>query len=229
MVQAVLFDLDGTLVDSERQYGEALARALRTGAGLDIDQADRDFVIGHSWVAIHAHLAAKYPEFTWPRDELIAATAAAGRALFAEHGAHELPGACAAVARFADKKRALVTGSSRVEAGHMLDLLGVAACFPVRFCAEDVPRSKPAPDGYLMACERLGVEPRHAVVVEDSAAGVAAGRAAGCIVIAVRAGNFANHDQSAAHRIIDSLEELTTELVGEVAALASSGYGDAPA
>jgi HAD superfamily hydrolase (TIGR01509 family) len=225
MVHAVLFDLDGTLVDSERQYGEALARALRAGAGLEITQEDRDFVIGHSWVAIHAHLAERYPGFTWPRDQLIAATAAAGRELFALEGARELPGACAAVARFADKKRALVTGSSRAEAGHMLELLGVAECFPVRFCAEDVPRSKPAPDGYLMACERLGVAPRHAVVVEDSAAGVAAGRAAGCIVIAVRAGNFAGHDQSAAHRVIDSLDELTTELVGEVAALAAAGYG----
>lgn len=225
MVHAVLFDLDGTLVDSERQYGEALARAMRGGLGIEIVQADRDYVIGHSWVAIHAYLVERYAGMTWTRDELIAATAAAGRELFALEGARELPGACAAVARFADKKRALVTGSSRAEATHMLELLGVAECFPVRFCAEDVPRSKPAPDGYLMACERLGVAPHHAVVVEDSAAGVAAGRAAGCIVIAVRAGNFAGHDQSAAHRVIDSLEELTTELVREVAGVASAGYG----
>jgi HAD superfamily hydrolase (TIGR01509 family) len=224
MVHAVLFDLDGTLVDSERQYGEAMARALRDGPGLEISQADRDYVIGHSWIAIHAHLVERYG-LTWPRDELIAATAAASKALFALEGARELPGARAAITRFADRHRALVTGSSRAEAGHMLELLGVADAFAFRLCAEDVPRSKPAPDGYMMACERLGIEPRHAVVVEDSAAGVAAGRAAGCIVIAVRAGNFANHDQSAAHRVIDTLEQLTTELVGEVAALASSGYG----
>lgn len=227
MVHAVLFDLDGTLVDSERQYGEAMARALRDGPGLEIAQADRDYVIGHSWVAIHAHLVERYG-LRWPREELIAATAAASKRLFAEEGARELPGARAAIARFADRRRGLVTGSSRAEAGHMLELLGVADAFTVRLCAEDVPRSKPAPDGYLMACEQLGVAPRHAIVVEDSHAGVTAGRAAGCIVIAVRAGNFANHDQTAAHRVIDTLEELTTELVGEVAALASAGYGGVP-
>jgi HAD superfamily hydrolase (TIGR01509 family) len=227
MVHAVLFDLDGTLVDSERQYGEAMARALRAGPGLEISQEDRDFVIGHSWVAIHAHLVERYG-LAWPRDELIAATAAASKELFASEGARELPGARAAVARFADRHRALVTGSSRAEAGHMLELLGVADAFAVRLCAEDVPRSKPAPDGYLMACARLGVEPRRAVVIEESASGIAAGRAAGCLVIAVRAGNFARHDQSAAHRVIDTLDELTTELVGEVAALASAGYGGVP-
>ncbi len=227
MVHAVLFDLDGTLVDSERQYAEAMARALRAGPGLEISQADRDYVIGHSWVAIHAHLVERYG-LTWPRDELIAATAAASKELFAFEGARELPGARAAVARFADRHRALVTGSSRAEAGHMLELLGVADAFQVRLCAEDVPRSKPAPDGYLMACAQLGIAPRHAVVIEESASGIAAGRAAGCVVIAVRAGNFANHDQSAAHRVIDTLDELTTELVGEVAALASAGYGGVP-
>ncbi len=223
MVHAVLFDLDGTLVDSERQYAEALARALRSGQGVEIAQADRDHVVGHSWVAIHARLAAAYPAITWDRDQLIAATALASRELFAAADALELPGARAAVARFADRQRGLVTGSSRVEAEHMLGLLGLADAFSVRLCAEDVPRSKPAPDGYLMACERLGLAPRHVLVVEDSAAGVAAGRAAGCVVVAVRAGNFAGHDQSAAHRVIDSLDDLTLELAAAVAEAAAAG------
>jgi beta-phosphoglucomutase-like phosphatase (HAD superfamily) len=92
-------------------------------------------------------------------------------------------------------------------------------------CAEDVARSKPAPDGYLAACAGLGVEPSGALVVEDSAAGCAAGRAAGCVVVAVRAGNVSGQDQSAAHHIIDTLDELTIELAERVARVAGTGYG----
>lgn len=225
MVHAVLFDLDGTLVDSERQYAEAMARAVRAGLGIELTQDDRDYSVGRSWVAIHERLARHYPALTWDRDRLIAATAEASRHLFAEEGVWELPGARAAVARFADRPRALVTGSSRAEASHMLGLLGLADAFGVRLCAEDVPRSKPSPDGYLMACQRLGVDPGRAIVIEDSSSGVAAGRAAGCTVIAVRAGNFAGHDQSAAHLVLDTLDQLTPELAAEVAAAAAARYG----
>ena len=58
------------------------------------------------------------------------------------------------------------------------------------------------------------IDPAHCLVIEDSVAGIAAGRAAGCLVIACRAGNFAGWDQSGAHRVIDTLDELTPALVG---------------
>ena len=222
MPRAVLFDLDGTLVDSERTYSEALARALRAAHDVEISQADRDYCVGRSWVAIHERLVGLYPAIAWTRDQMIAATAEASKIIFATEGVCELPGARAAVARFADRPRGIVTGSSRAEALHMLGLLGLADAFAVRLCAEDVPRSKPAPDGYRMACERLELPPHEVLVVEDSAAGVAAGRAAGCAVIAVRAGNFAGHDQAAAHRVIDTLDELTPELARAVAEAAAA-------
>jgi HAD superfamily hydrolase (TIGR01509 family) len=223
-VQAVLFDLDGTLVDSERETAEAMARALARGPGVHVDQADRDYIIGRSWIAIYDRLAARYA-LAWTRAELIAATTAAREEVFAEVGITVLPGAREAVARFAHVGRALVTGSSRDEAAQALRALGLIGTFAPMVCAEDVARSKPAPDGYLAAVTGLRALAARCVVVEDSAAGVAAGRAAGCGVIAVRAGNFDQQDQSAAHRIIDTLDELTTELVGQVADLARSEYG----
>lgn len=224
----MLFDLDGTLVDSERQYGEAMARALARDADIHVTDDDRAFGIGRSWVAIHEHLLGRYPALPWARDELIARTATESRALFAARGVAVMPGALAAVARFADRKRGLVTGSSRAEAAHMLGLLALAKAFDVTLCAEDVARSKPAPDGYLAACAALGVAPAEAVVIEDSAAGCAAGRAAGCAVVAVRAGNFAGQDQGCAHRIVDTLDEVTIDLAVAVAEAAARGYGGAP-
>lgn len=225
-LRAVLFDLDGTLVDSERQYAEAMAIALARDAGIEVTSDDRAFGIGRSWVAIHEHLAGRYPALPWTRDELIARTAAESKVLFATRGVDVMPGALAAVARFADRRRGLVTGSSRAEATHMLDFLALADAFEVTLCAEDVARSKPAPDGYLAACAQLAVAPHEALVIEDSAAGCAAGRAAGCAVIAVRAGNFAGQDQSRAHRVVDTLDEITIDLAVAVAEAAAAGYGD---
>ncbi len=224
--RAVLFDLDGTLVDSERVYGHALARALAEGQGLALTDEDTGFIIGRSWVAIDEHLRGRYPALRWTRDEIIAACAATAATLFREQGLPVLPGALAAVARFADRRRGLVTGSARQEAAHVLGHLGLLDLFEVRLCAEDVARSKPAPDGYLAACAALGVAPAEALVIEDSASGIAAARAAGCAVIAVRAGNFSGQDQSAAHLIVDTLDQITVEVAAAVARAAGRGYGD---
>ena len=60
-IRGFLFDLDGTLVDSERETAEAMARALRRGQGIAIEQYDRDFIIGRSWVAIYDSLARALP------------------------------------------------------------------------------------------------------------------------------------------------------------------------
>jgi HAD superfamily hydrolase (TIGR01509 family) len=75
--------------------------------------------------------------------------------------------------------------------------------------ADDVAHAKPAPDLYLLACERLGVAPADALALEDSASGVAAAKAAGLTCIAVP--QYAETDVSAADRVIDSLEELLPE------------------
>lgn len=224
-IRGFLFDLDGTLVDSERESGEAMARALRAGQGLEIEQHDRDFVVGKSWVAIYDNIKGRYPTLTWDMHELIAQTAHHRDQVIAEQGIHVMPGAREVLAWTRGRPRALVTGSSRVEVTQVLPLIAEPGAFEVILAAEDVPRSKPAPDGYRMALERLGLPPHECVVIEDSTAGIAAGRAAGCIVVGVRAGNFGGWDQSHAHRLIDSLAAFTPSLVDELAAIYPRDYG----
>lgn len=225
VISGFLFDLDGTLVDSERESGEAMARALLAGQGIAIEQSDKDSVIGHSWVAIYARLSARYPQLAWSRDELIAQTALKRDEVFAELGVTVLPGAREILRWTRARPRALVTGSSRVEVTQVLPLISPDAVFDWIFAAEDVPRSKPAPDGYQAAMARLGLPPHECLVIEDSVAGIAAGRAAGCLVIAVKAGNFGGWDQSGAHHVIDSLEQLTPSLVDELAKVDPRDYG----
>ena len=217
MFRALLFDLDGTLIDSERETAEAMARALRR-AGVEIEQYDRDFIIGRSWLAIYDSLRARYPQLVWSRAELIAHTADARAQVIAELGLTVMPGAREVLAWTREPfRRALVTGSSRVEVAQALPHLGANAVFDAVIAAEDVARSKPAPDGYLAAATALGVLPRECLVVEDSEAGISAGRDAGCVVLAARAGNFGGWRQDHAHAVIDTLVELTPSLVDRLA------------
>ena len=212
-IRAILFDLDGTLLDSERESAEAMARALQSGLGVEIAQAERDFIIGRSWVDIYDHLCRVHGPLAWTRPQLIAATAEERVKVFAELGVTVLPGAHAAVDRFRHLPLAIVTGSSRIEAAQALASLGLEDAFDAVIASEDVPRSKPAPDGYLAAAAALGVEPSASLVVEDSQAGIAAGLAAGATVVAIGAGNFAGHDRSAAHHVLATLDHLTADFV----------------
>jgi beta-phosphoglucomutase-like phosphatase (HAD superfamily) len=145
--------------------------------------------------------------------------------VFDEIGITVLPGARATLGWTTGRPRALVTGSSRAEVMQVLPRIGPEATFDVIVAAEDVARSKPAPDGYQKAIAALGVSPHECLVVEDSVAGIAAAHAAGCLVIAVRAGNFGGWDQSAAHRVIATLDELTPQLVDELYAIHRPGAG----
>ncbi|HEX4449926.1 MAG TPA: HAD family phosphatase [Kofleriaceae bacterium] len=217
MIRGILFDLDGTLVDSERETAEAMARALARGANIAIEQYDRDFIIGRSWVAIYDSLKSRYPQLPWSRTETIAHVADARAEVLAEMGLTILPGVRETLGwtATADLKRAIVTGSSRLEVEQVLPHL--ASHFDAIVAAEDVARSKPAPDGYHKAREMLALAPHECLVVEDSEAGITAGRDAGCIVLAVRAGNFGGWKQDHAHLVVGTLGELTPSLVDRLA------------
>ena len=103
----------------------------------------------------------------------------------------------------------LASNSPRFLVDDALATAGLSDAFDAIVTSDDVDRAKPAPDIYLLACERLAVAPADALALEDSASGVAAAKAAGLTCIAVP--QFAETDVSAADRIVDSLEELLAD------------------
>jgi HAD superfamily hydrolase (TIGR01509 family) len=213
---AVLFDLDGTLVDSERENVESVVLAARRW-GAELTTEERDFVIGHSWNEIHARIVGNHG-LDLSMAALIEAAVEEKRALLAA-GYRALAGAVAAVRRLGRRSRlAVVSGASHGEVVDALESLGIIDAFAFVMGAEDYPRGKPAPDPYLLAMRRLVAAPARTVVLEDATPGILSALAAGARVVGVRAGNFSGYDLSAAHVVVDTLDEVTDELVAELVA-----------
>jgi HAD superfamily hydrolase (TIGR01509 family) len=184
-LRAVLFDLDGLLIDSEPLWFE-VERTIMARLGGQWGPADQQALIGGSLDRTVSHLLAKAARqppggrqevARWLLDEMTGLMTARG--LPVQPGARELLAGVAG----AGIPHALVTSSARQIMRAALTVTGMR--FDVTVCAEDVRRTKPDPEPYLRAAARLGVPPHGCVVLEDSPNGVAAARAAGCPVIAV--------------------------------------------
>ncbi len=173
--RAVLFDLDGVLVDSERVVTHTWKRwaarhrleipdLVRRAHGRRSIETVRDVA-----PFLDAEAEARWLESTELSDA---------------DGLRALPGAAELFASISDRTRAVVTSGGRALAEFRLR----AVAYPVPsvlVSADDVQHGKPTPDGYLLAAERLGVDAAACVVIEDTPPGIAAGRAAGAQVIAV--------------------------------------------
>ena len=196
---AAVFDCDGTLVDSEPLAGEAWRRALKP-YGYAVTDEDLENTIGIPYARTHAYLAerAQIPAAgaLWP--EL-------SRELFALIDAELKPfdDALEAVRELRERNVRLAVASSSPRERLDRTLARAHLQFEITIAGDEVEHGKPAPDMFLLAAERLGVEPSHCVVIEDSPPGVAAGKAAGMPTLAVQ--RVPHADLSAADRIVETV------------------------
>ena len=184
-VSAVLLDMDGTLLDTERVYFDSLVAALNAHGYTDDTVTLCQAMVGLPGPDCEAMLHARYGEsfplaeisraFIANRDEILSA------GLPLKSGAVELLDALQA----AECPMAIVTSSSLRTADAHLRLAGIRHRFETILTRDDVARGKPSPDLYLLAAARFGLKPEDCVAVEDSNHGVTAAHAAGAITIMV--------------------------------------------
>jgi sugar-phosphatase len=204
--QAAVFDLDGTLVDSETRSHESWRHVFRSRGVVPDDDLIRAFV-GRRGVDVHDLLRERVPEHD--PAELMAASSAHF------HAPHQPPlgplaGAVELVRQIsaAGVPLALVTSAGRRYAEETLTELGVRPLFSVVVTAGDVTVGKPDPEGYRAAARRLGVLPAACVVFEDAPAGVAAAKAAGMYCVAV-ATTHTPEDLAGADQVVPDLTKIT--------------------
>jgi HAD superfamily hydrolase (TIGR01509 family) len=189
-LRAVLFDMDGTLVETERYWGEAL-NALARNLGGELSAEAREATVGTSMrtsmAILDADLGIRRTEEQWAADGRWVEDTTAG--LMAA-GVQWRPGAAELLrdVRAAGLATALVTTTPRRLADIVLRTVRAdlgADPFDVTVCGDEVPARKPDPAPYLQAMTALGVDATSCVVIEDSEPGVTAGLAAGTTVVGV--------------------------------------------
>ena len=180
MEHAIIYDCDGTLIDSEHIAGTVCAEALTSvGIPMTMEQFNTRFTgipAARTWEILKAEIP-----FSLPEGFNEAINAEIYRRFETE--LHPIPGAAEAIATIGGN-RAVASSTRLPQLKANLEKTGLAPLFgPHIYSATQVARGKPSPDVFLFAASQIGVDPAYAVVIEDSVAGVIAGRRAGMRVI----------------------------------------------
>jgi HAD superfamily hydrolase (TIGR01509 family) len=215
-IEAVVFDLDGVLVDSEHVW-DAARRELAAERGLPWPEPATRDMMGMSSVewSRYMHDRVRLPE---PPEEISAEVVRRLEEIYRR----ELPlidGAAEAVERLAERwPLGLASSSNRELIDLVLELSGLTRLFQVTVSSEEVPRGKPAPDVYLDAARRLGVAPARCAAVEDSENGIRSAKAAGMYVLAIpnRVYPPAEDALGLADAVLTSVKELRPEIIERV-------------
>jgi len=217
MIEAVVFDMDGVLVDSEPVW-ERVRRRFVAGHGGNWAPDAQDAMMGMStaeWSAyVSADLGVGVPPGT-VAEMVVTAMEAAYR-----ENLPLLPGAVDAVREMAARwPLAVASSSPRSLIETVLAAAGLRSAFAAVVSSEEVARGKPAPDVYLAAAERLGVPGPSCAAIEDSSNGLRAAAAAGCQVIAIPRPEYppAQDALKTARLVLRDLTELTPDVVAAVA------------
>ena len=204
--KAILIDFDNTIIGSEKYNHAIFLEEMSKLAGRQLTMEDSKHFAGHTWKGIFQILSEKFISNMAPEDI---------RKVFVDAKTEYFRSNSAPVAWGLDQilaldiKKGIVTGSSRPEVdmfAHLMDL----SKFDLIASDELYDRGKPAPDGYLYAIEKFGVEPSDCICIEDSVIGIQSAKAAGCKTVFTR--EFSDDDHS-------GIADYTINRLGDIISL----------
>ena len=218
MIDAIVFDFDGVIADTERLHLAAMQAALRTARRAGIELTAEEYYaryLGFDDEGVFRMLSAdRGVDLSDERiRELVAEKGRAYESLAATSGSLLYPGAEGCIRRFHGRvPLAIASGAFASEIRDILRPAGVLGCFETIVGCGDTPAGKPAADPYVEAAHRLNVDPHRCVAIEDSRWGIQSAVAAGMTCIAVTT-NYAAHELPGAVLVVPSLDAVTIELV----------------
>ena len=212
-IVAVVFDMDGVLIQSEEVWDEVReVYVVERGGRYDAEVQRAMMGMSSTEWSAYLHETAGVP------DTPAEINAEVVRRMLAAYESHLplIPGAREAVERLAaDYRLAVASSSNRPLIDAVLDVAGIAQRFTATVSSEEVARGKPAPDVYVEAARRLGVDPHACAAVEDSHGGIRSAKAAGMRVIAIPNPTYPPDDEALALAdvTLQSLDGLTPEKI----------------
>ncbi len=217
-MRAVIFDMDGVLVDSEPLYIDMNQKFFRE-LGADIPVEEHHTFVGISATAMWGYIREKFA-LTASVEELIQKEKDLKYQLLRDSALLPMAGATELLAALHSSGVSLALGTSslRKNASLILEKTNLLQYFDVLTTGEEVKRGKPSPDLFLLAAEKMGRTPQECIVIEDSANGVKAAKAAGMLCIALRNPNSGNQDISEADYIVEDFGRNTRDFIAGLCA-----------
>ncbi len=211
MLEAVIFDMDGVIVDSEAGFNRSKQQLLQE-FGVVVDDSYHDAFIGttseHTWSTLKQ-------TFNLPGtvEELIQKANTLRAAITAAEGCKPIAGVLDLIRNLHNSglKLAVASSSPLADIHEIVTFFEVDDCFQTFVSATQCARSKPFPDVFLAAAEQLGVFTDRCLVIEDSRNGLLAAKAAGMVCIAFANPDYVRQDQKEADRIVEDFSQLTIE------------------
>lgn len=215
MPEAVLFDMDGTLLDSEHLHWGSAMEVIAERRRREAPAPRIQDWIGWNETVFWEAMRAEF-DLEGSNDELTALRSAIFQRMFDEEGPRWMPGVVALLETLRDAgvPMAVVTAAPRAQLDVVSERGNFGKWFRTWLSGEtDAPRSKPHPDPYLEAAKRLDVDPTKCLAIEDSPTGAQAAAAAGCYTIAVPSLPLPSEKFACAHRIMLDLREVRMWLI----------------
>lgn len=209
--RAFIFDLDGTLIDSEIIWTDAIERYLRRNKVKVSAQEAAKLVHGRSWHDIHSDIIRMWPELDIPIEEMESAVYPYYKRL-SSHRDIRIFSSIELLKRLSLKAPiCIVSGSLRKNIRASVDMMGIYDYLEFFLGAEDYSPGKPNPACYCLAAEKLGVETRECLVFEDSEAGLLAAKAAGMTCVILARHRLPPQDFSTADLVLQDLAKFREE------------------
>lgn len=213
MIKALVFDLDGVIIDSESINTELTLQVLRdVGAQSDTDEISQFVGVQNEkmWtILIDRHQIKESVEQLMEKQRVYILERFLNGELEPIAGVIEL----LEEARSKNLKIALATSAPRVYAEYILKKIKAAEYFEVLVTSDEIAKSKPDPEVYITAAKALGLKPEECIAIEDSTAGIQAAKSAGMTCIGFKNPNSGNQDTTKADNVVTSIREINLDSI----------------